>query len=355
MKRGYWNSEFIRLFEKNNPSNLLHAFEIITDVSGKKAIVKCLNCGEVHEIDKSYFVKRNGSCNSNKCRIEKIRKTTLDRYGKEYYCQTDTFKKDMIEYHQTNFGVNWSSQVPETRKKQAETNILRYGHPSPLENSEVIAKSKETKILKYKDENYNNRTKAKQTNIEKYGVEVPSQSAEIRQKAVETSIKNFGTSSPMKNKTVVEKSQSIRRDNLLSGKTDTTSWLGYSRGIRVKLLSFPHLFHSRWEAIFQLEHPDYEYEKLRLPYTNDSNKSCVYIVDFICHSRKEIVEIKPIWQMNTPNVIIKCNTAKEWANSNGYTFTVINDSYFKDKVLDLGVVEYTITPSDSKKKQRNYK
>lgn len=63
---------------------------------------------------------------------------------------------------------------------------------NPFQLEKVKEKSKETKIEKYDDENYNNRDLAKQTWLQIYGVDNPSKSLEIKKKKSETCLNNFG-------------------------------------------------------------------------------------------------------------------------------------------------------------------
>ena len=51
------------------------------------------------------------------------------------------------------------------------------------------------------------REKAKVTNMEKWGVDNPSKSEIIKKKKEETSLKNFGVSTPLKSKTIIEKAK----------------------------------------------------------------------------------------------------------------------------------------------------
>ena len=87
------------------------------------------------------------------------------------------------------------------------------------EKMEIIEKSKNTKLEKYGDVNYNNREKCKDTCIQKYGVDNPQKVKEINDKTVKTqielyggvfnptqfkltNIEKYGTEYPMQNRTV---------------------------------------------------------------------------------------------------------------------------------------------------------
>jgi len=59
-------------------------------------------------------------------------------------------------------------------------------------DEKTINKVKETKKLKYNNENYNNRQKASQTCLKIYGVENVSQNNEIKKKKIKTNLQNCG-------------------------------------------------------------------------------------------------------------------------------------------------------------------
>lgn len=66
---------------------------------------------------------------------------------------------------------------------------------SLLNYKEINKKSKETKLKKYGDENYNNREKSKITCKEKYGTEEVLNIEEVRKKIKETSLQRYGVES----------------------------------------------------------------------------------------------------------------------------------------------------------------
>lgn len=99
---------------------------------------------------------------------DKIKKTKLEKYGSENYCNVN---------------------------KSRATKLLKYGD----ENYVNLEKAKLTNLIKYgvdnifKDSNY-----LKSKYIEKLGVDNPSQLDEVKNKKSETCLKNFGETSHMK-------------------------------------------------------------------------------------------------------------------------------------------------------------
>lgn len=130
--------------------------------------------------------------------FKKGRQTKLEKYGNENYHNIDKAKETkLIKYGDPNFN---------NRKKASQTSLERYGTINPMQSigketfrqhnleqygvgsifqvPEIIEKSKQTKLERYNDENYNNREKAKLTCIDRYNVENPMQCKDIQKKAL---------------------------------------------------------------------------------------------------------------------------------------------------------------------------
>lgn len=69
------------------------------------------------------------------------------------------------------------------------TNKNKYGLDYARKRAEA---SKNTKLLKYGDANYNNKEKAKQTSLQKYGVSNPNKTKEVRDKIKNTCLNKYG-------------------------------------------------------------------------------------------------------------------------------------------------------------------
>lgn len=91
--------------------------------------------------------------------IEKYENTCLELYGSKNPYQSEICKE-----------------------KIKQTNLERTGYEYNLQNPKTIEKSKQTKLIKYGDENYNNIQKTKQTCIEKFGVDSYSKTNEFKNK-----------------------------------------------------------------------------------------------------------------------------------------------------------------------------
>jgi hypothetical protein len=126
---------------------------------------------------------------------EKTKKTNLKRYGVEYLQQSEEFKEKSKETLLKNWGVDHISKTEEFKEKSKkwmssdefkekskETLLKNWGVDNPSKSQEIIKKVKnkkseflsekwtnieekikKTKLEKYGDENYNNKSKQKET------------------------------------------------------------------------------------------------------------------------------------------------------------------------------------------------
>jgi hypothetical protein len=96
-------------------------------------------------------------------------------------------------------------------------------------------------------------------------------------------------------------------------------------------------YRSSWEALYQCINPTAEYETLRLEY-NLENKTKIYIVDFIDHKNKQVVEIKPKELCVGQEFQRKIATLRNWATINEYTLLVVDKEWLLDHAV---IVDYT--------------
>jgi len=72
------------------------------------------------------------------------------------------------------------------------TLLKNYGVDNPQKSKIILEKSKKVKLLKYNDENYNNREKAKQTCLERFGLCSPLCSGNLRELGKNTLLRKYG-------------------------------------------------------------------------------------------------------------------------------------------------------------------
>lgn len=210
---------------------------------------ECPVCGKKVKI-KDYHA--GSQCCSEKCRIERIGRTCLDRYGDscavnsehsrkkarqtcqrkygvDHYAQTDEFRKRFEQTCLERYGTTSPLKNEEIKKKLVETNLERYGSSTPLANAEVRKKIESTVLERYGGtgmagtlkerimstyiERYGGfgfaseqiKQKAMQTCLERYGVVEPTKSKEVQEKTRLTNLERYGTESPLQNESIKKK------------------------------------------------------------------------------------------------------------------------------------------------------
>jgi len=98
-------------------------------------------------------------------------------------------------------------------------------------------------------------------------------------------------------------------------------------------------YRSSWEALYQYFDNEAEYETLRIPYKFD-NKDYIYIIDFVNHKTKTVVEVKPQELLNDKKTQAKISAAEDWCDNNGYDFVVADKAYFTSKPMPTDLSEF---------------
>ena len=133
-----------------------------------------------------------------KCSKEKQANTMMERYGVAHALQSKELLNKAQDTWEKKYDTRNLSHINLDKKR--ETNIERYGAPTPFESTEVLQKIKET-------------------NLERYGVETPMHSAEVQQKVRDTVNQKYGVNSILaltgkkyKNLVVTENSSEVERN-----------------------------------------------------------------------------------------------------------------------------------------------
>jgi very-short-patch-repair endonuclease len=100
-------------------------------------------------------------------------------------------------------------------------------------------------------------------------------------------------------------------------------------------------YRSSWEALYQYFDNDAEYETLRITY-KFNNKDYIYIVDFVNHKTKIVVEVKPRELINNEKTKAKISAAKGWCFRYGYTFVLADKDYLISQPMPDNLTEFDI-------------
>jgi len=219
----------IDVSELNKGSCIL--VDVVCDICGNKKTI----------MYKKYYKNINNggfyAC-SSKCAQEKVKKTSLKKFGKEYYTKTNEYKNQIKKTNLNKYGTDHHLKSEIVKNKIEKTNLNKYGVKNVFQSEKIKEKIKETNLEKYGSENPFGsdqiKEKIKETNLEKYGVEYPQQSTliretlkennyskygvfyisqinEIKEKVKNTNIKKYGVKSPFQLKDSIKKSIESKR------------------------------------------------------------------------------------------------------------------------------------------------
>lgn len=107
-------------------------------------------------------------------------------------------------------------------------------------------------------------------------------------------------------------------------------------------------FRSSWEVVFYHFNKSFLYENLRIPYFDTkTNKQRIYIVDFVCHETKMVVEIKPK-ELFKETEICKITALHKWCEERGYKMKIYTHSHIRK--LKNQISDYTEFDAQTKTK-----
>jgi hypothetical protein len=136
---------------------------------------------------------------NKKIRIEKSLNSLKEKFGTENIFELDFIKNKSKQTKIEKYGDENYNNLDKSKQTKKE----KYGD----ENYNNLDKSKKTKKEKYGDENYNNRIKAKETMNKDYGVNHAMMLVKYQEKQKKTLFKNYGVLHPLQNKEILNKFQ----------------------------------------------------------------------------------------------------------------------------------------------------
>jgi len=204
---------------------------------------------------------------------EKKKQTFLERYNVEYPSQSKEIRQKIKQSVLEHYRVEHPAQALEVRNKTKETCLQNLGVPFPMQSLEVRKKSEQTLLDRYNVVNISQvphiKEKTKETWRNKYGVSCPLKSPEIREKSKKTCLEKYGVEYSSKAESVKDKikntvrerygvdyfSQSfefkekVRRINLEKFQTKLSKYLGE---LQLQLVDEPYqgsTYKHRWKCL----------------------------------------------------------------------------------------------------------
>jgi hypothetical protein len=137
-------------------------------MSGSHVLVECICdvCGKEKKIMYQKYVKnvKNGdyySC-SSKCSQEKVKKTSIKRFNKEYYSKTNKYKESVKNTNLEKWGSEYYLTSDIGKEKIKNINLNKWGVTNPFKSDEI-------------------KNRIRISNLEKWGVDNPSKSNQIKE------------------------------------------------------------------------------------------------------------------------------------------------------------------------------
>jgi uncharacterized FlaG/YvyC family protein len=98
-------------------------------------------------------------------------------------------------------------------------------------------------------------------------------------------------------------------------------------------------YRSSWEALYQYINQDAEYEKLRIEYRFD-NTIKIYIVDFVDHVTKQVIEVKPRELCTGEKFQAKLAALTTWAELNKYTLIIADKEWLQAQDTNIDYTKF---------------
>ena len=165
----------------------------------------CKQCGKKLSVD---FARENKQYCSHKCagnsieRLEKVKKTTLDRYGVKNAFQSKEIQEKQKKTCIEKYGVENAFQSEEIKEKSKQTCLKRYGTEFAGQSEEIKEKIKRVNLGRYgfehASQNEDVKNKMKETNLERYGVIAPAQNEQVIEKMKQTCLERYGVDCSLK-------------------------------------------------------------------------------------------------------------------------------------------------------------
>lgn len=242
--------------------------------SNKEHNEKIIKTREKHKSEDKDFLKKIN---------EKQKKTKLERYGNSNYTNREKAHKTIKE----KYGTDWFVQTEQFKEKQKETYIEHYGVDHNWKSKKSRDKMKQTCLELYNDENYNNREKSKQTSLKKYGVDNPAKSKIVQDKMKQTYLLRYGVDHNFKDEECKKK---IRQTNIKK--------YGVPYPTSCRYFYDNNYFDSSWEVAYYIWLKDnsikFEYHTKTFEYKDENEKIHIYELDFVVdnNGKQEYIEIK---------------------------------------------------------------
>jgi len=140
---------------------------------------------------------------------------TLADIAKLSACSTYMVRARLKKFNLHRSIISQKEIKKNSMRKQAQTNIERYGFKSPAQNKKIYDKIRKTNLIKYgyevSTQNKDVKAKVEATNIKKWGTKCTLQNIDVKEKTEQTNLKKYGFKFPVQHEIIKQK---IRNTNI---------------------------------------------------------------------------------------------------------------------------------------------
>lgn len=218
--------ELIEFIENKNKQEMTpYKLSILCNCDRNK-IMRCLNYLDID--DKEYYNEEDLNKIKDLLNDENItnllkNKTCQEKYGVDFYTQTEKYKSVSKKTCQEKYGVESVAQTEEVKLKKINTFREKYGADYGLQNEDIMNNFKNSIMEKYNVEHFSQteefKEKCKLTSLKHYGVKYYSQSDDFKkrkneflEKCKHTSLQHYGVEHPTQSDEIHKKIFSHRKE-----------------------------------------------------------------------------------------------------------------------------------------------
>jgi hypothetical protein len=178
--------------------------------SGAHVDVQCDYCGKVFQkqYEKLLIQRKNSVTKKDCCKhciYLKDKETNLFLHGYESYFQSQEFKNYIKQYNSEKYGVEYYSQTEECKEKVKSTSLKNFGTESYFQTEDFKSYMYDEYYSKLGVCNFSQLDEIKEkvvvTNLERYGVKWHVESENFKEK----NLKRYGVENPIQNKEIFNK------------------------------------------------------------------------------------------------------------------------------------------------------
>lgn len=284
----YWLTNGLTKFPKCANPECHHDFEHTNVINSKQGYSSycsntCANRSAVsHEKMRSTRKKHLEEDPSYLDKIDqKTKATKAEKYGDPNYTNRSKATQTIKE----KYGTDWFVQTDTFKQKSEQTLLEHFGVDHAWKSDICRQHGKDTCIRLYGDKNYNNREQAEKTCIERYAVDNPAKSDSAKEKTKQTYLKHYSVDHDGKDKNVRLKCQNTNM------KLYNTKY-----GTNRRYLYNSIYFDSSWELAYYIwltdNHIGFKYHSITLTFFDEDNESHIYEPDFLLTKTNQLIEIK---------------------------------------------------------------